>query len=179
LLIVLVSLLVATVLQAGAQDKEALIREALSAAPPEVAKTATVKTSDGTVLKQGTGAYTCYPTPESMRKRGKMVMCLDKTWQAWRDAWLNKRPFKASDVGICYMLAGDVGSSNTDPYAEAPTKDNQWVEPGPHLMVIVPDLAALDGVSTDPYNGGPFVMWKGTPYAHIMVPVGKRPEGKG
>ena len=176
--IVLVSLLFATVVQSGAQDKEALIREALSAGPPEVAKTATVKNGDGTVLKPGSGAYTCYPTPESMKKRGKMAMCLDKTWQAWRDAWLNKKPFKANEVGIAYMLAGDVGSSNTDPYAEAPTSDNQWVEPGPHLMVIVPNSASLEGVSTDPYSGGPFVMWKGTPYAHIMVPVGKRPDAK-
>ena len=23
----------------------------------------------------------------------------------------------------------------------------------------------------DPENGGPYVMWKGTPYAHIMVPT--------
>ena len=175
---VLMSLLFASLLQAGAQDKQALIREALSAAPPEVAKTATVKNSDGTVLRQGTGAYTCYPTPESMKKRGKMVMCLDKTWQAWRNAWLNKKPFKANQVGVAYMLAGDVGSSNTDPYAEAPTSDNQWVEPGPHTMVIVPNPAELEGLSTDPYSGGPFVMWKGTPYVHIMVPVGKRPANK-
>ena len=175
--IVPVSLLSVTVLQAGAQDKQALIREALSAAPPEVAKTAIVKNWDGTVLKPGTGAYTCYPTPELMKKRGK-PMCLDKTWQAWRDAWLNKKPFKANEVGIAYMLGGDVGSSNTDPYAEAPTSDNQWVEPGPHTMIIVPNPAELEGISTDPYNGGPFVMWKGTPYVHIMVPVGKRPEAK-
>ena len=60
--IVLVFLLFASLLQAGAQDKQAVIREALSAAPPEVAKTATVKNWDGTVLKPGTGAYTCYPT---------------------------------------------------------------------------------------------------------------------
>ena len=26
----------------------------------------------------------------------------------------------------------------------------------------------------DPDNGGPYVMWKGTPYAHLMVPVGPR-----
>ena len=175
---VLVSLLFATVFQAGAQDKQALIREALSAAPPAMAKTAIVKNWDGTVLKPGTGAYTCYPTPDSMKKRGKMSMCLDKTWQAWRDAWLNKKPFKANEVGIAYMLGGDVGSSNTDPYANAPTSNNQWVEPGPHLMVIVPNRADLEGVSTDPYGGGPFVMWKGTPYVHIMVPVGKRPEAK-
>jgi hypothetical protein len=173
--ILLVLLLFGT---AAAQNKGELIRDALSAAPPEVAKTATVKNWDGTVLRQGTGAYTCYPTLESMKKRGKMVMCLDKTWQAWRDAWVNKKPFKANEVGIAYMLAGDVGSSNTDPYAEAPTNDNQWVEPGPHTMVIVPDPVELEGLSTDPYRGGPFVMWKGTPYVHIMVPVGKRPANK-
>ena len=176
--IVMVFLLFATVFQAGGQDKQALICEALSAASPEMAKTAIVKNWDGTVLKPGTGPYTCYPTPDSKKKRGKMSMCLDKTSQAWRDAWLNKRPFQANAVGIVYMLAGDVGSSNTDPYANAPTSNNQWVEPGPHLMVIVPNQADLEGVSTDPYGGGPFVMWKGTPYVHIMVPVGKRTEAK-
>src|SRR5215469_12671226 len=41
--IVLVSLLLVTVFQAGSQDNQALIQEALSVAPPEVAKTATVK----------------------------------------------------------------------------------------------------------------------------------------
>ena len=45
-------------------------------------------------------------------------------------------------------------------------------------MIIVPNPAELEGISTDPYSGGPFVMWKGTPYGHIMVPVGKRPEVK-
>ena len=148
--IALVSLLFATVLQPGAQDKQALIREALSAAPPEVAKTAIVKNWDDTVLRPGTGAYTCYPTRESMKKRGKMSMCLDKTGVAWHDAWTNKKPFKANEVGIVYMLAGDVGSSNTDPYAEAPTSNNQWVEPGPHTMIIVPNPAELEGISTDP-----------------------------
>jgi hypothetical protein len=43
-------------------------------------------------------------------------------------------------------------------------------------MVLVPDLRLLDGVSTDPNNGGPFVMWKGTPYAHIMVPTPLAPK---
>jgi hypothetical protein len=70
--IVSVSLLLAAVLQADAQDKQALISEALSAAPPEVAKTAIVKNWDGTVLRPGAGAYTCFPTRDSMKKRGKM-----------------------------------------------------------------------------------------------------------
>ena len=44
-------------------------------------------------------------------------------------------------------------------------------------MVLVPDTAQLEGLLwADPHNGGPYVMWKGTPYAHIMVPVGDRPK---
>jgi hypothetical protein len=39
-------------------------------------------------------------------------------------------------------------------------------------MVIVPDNAMLEGFPTDPHNGGPYVMWAGTPWAHVMVPVG-------
>ena len=38
-------------------------------------------------------------------------------------------------------------------------------------MLLVPDSKLLDGVPTDPHAGGPFVMWKGTPYAHVMVPI--------
>lgn len=159
------------------QENVAEINEALSAAPPHIAKTARVLDWNGKVLKDGTGAYTCYPTPPPMKKSGKSPMCLDKTWQAWADAWLNHKDFKADQVGIAYMLEGDTGASNTDPNAQAPTKDNAWVVSGPHIMVIVPDPKQLDAVSTDPNNGGPFVMWKGTPYAHIMVPVGQRSSG--
>ena len=177
----------ATVLSAGwlafagapakaAETKAAMIRDALSAAPPAIAKTATVMDWDHTVLKQGTGLYTCMPTPPALRARGgREPMCLDKVWMAWGDAWMNKKPFKASELGVAYMLAGDTGASNIDPYATKKTADNQWVVEGPHTMILVPDAAALDSISTDPHNGGPYVMWKGTPYAHIMMPVGPRP----
>ena len=49
--------------------------------------------------------------------------------------------------------------------------DNQWGLHLPHLMIVVPSLAALEGISTDPNNGGPYVMYPGTPYAHIMAPI--------
>jgi hypothetical protein len=163
---------------AAATDKAATIREALSAGRPEMAKTATVKDWDGNVLKQGDGPYTCFPTPPTMKKTGgKAPMCLDKTWQDWATAWQNKKDFKADHVAVGYMLEGDTGASNTDPYAQSPTSDNHWVVSGPHTMVLVPDASQLDAISDDPNNGGPFVMWKGTPYAHIMVPVGKKASG--
>jgi hypothetical protein len=38
-------------------------------------------------------------------------------------------------------------------------------------MVLYKDPKMLDAYPTDPKNGGPWVMWKGTPYAHVMVPV--------
>jgi type IV pilus biogenesis protein CpaD/CtpE len=43
---------------------------------------------------------------------------------------------------------------------------------GPHIMVLPADPKAVAAVSTDYRTGQPFQMWKGTPYAHIMVPAG-------
>ena len=98
-------------------------------------------------------------------------MCLDKSWQGWAEAWMNKSSPNVTSGGIGYMLKGDKGASNTDPFAEKPTSSNQWVVSPPHIMVLFPDTVALDAFPTDPKSGGPWVMWKGTPYAHLMVPV--------
>jgi hypothetical protein len=158
-------------------SKEALIADALSAAPPLIAKSVVVKDWDGTTLREGSDDYVCFPTHPDKRTKGeKEPMCLDKVWLAWGDAWMNKKPFKADKVGIAYMLAGDTGASNIDPYAEKRTSDNQWIAEGPHIMVLLSDPAQVDAFPTDPSKGGAYVMWKGTPYAHIMVPVGERPK---
>ena len=104
-------------------------------------------------------------------------MCLDDAWREVIDAWMHQRMPNISHVGISYMLQGDLPVSNTDPFATAPTPDNQWIQEGvPHIMVVVPDPYLLEGLSTDPHNGGPWVMWKGTPYAHIMIPTIPRPK---
>jgi len=153
--------------QQGA-DKNAKITEALRAAPSGIAEHATVKDWDGTILRKGNDVWTCYPSPESMPHS---PMCMDAVWAKWGEAWMNKKPFKTDRMGLAYMLMGDSGSSNTDPFAEKRTADNKWVVEGPHLMVIAPDSKMLEGISDDPYSGGPYVMWKGTPYEHIMVPV--------
>jgi hypothetical protein len=41
-------------------------------------------------------------------------------------------------------------------------------------MMLVPDRGILDSMSTDHLNGGPWVMWPETPYAHIMIPLENR-----
>jgi len=42
---------------------------------------------------------------------------------------------------------------------------------GPHIMLLPTDPSQLDAYPTDWTKGGPWVMWKGTPYAHIMAPT--------
>ena len=41
-------------------------------------------------------------------------------------------------------------------------------------MILVPDKELLKGISTDHRNGGPWIMWPDTPYAHIMIPLESR-----
>lgn len=147
-------------------EAEAMIEDALSATIPEIAERATVMDWENNVLKTGDNGWTCFPTPTAFEKA---PMCLDEPWLAWADGWLNKGPVNIDQIGVGYMLAGDSGASNSDPYAEEPTDD--WVVGGPHLMIIAPDASTLEGISTDPDTGGPWVMWKDTPYVHIMVPV--------
>lgn len=158
-----------------ASSDEALIMNALSAAPPSIAKGATVVGHDGRVLRRGTTEWVCMPDMPDVPN--DTPMCLDAQWRAFIDAWLHKRVPTVTGVGFGYMLQGDMPVSNVDPFAAGPTPTNQWIQHGaPHVMVLVPDAQVLDGVSTDPTNGGPFVMWKGTPYAHLMVPTTPAPK---
>ena len=98
-------------------------------------------------------------------------MCLDRQWQNWLQAFTNKTTPRITGAGVAYMLRGDKGASNTDPFATGPTATNQWIVSPAHIMVLFEDATTLDAFPTDPMNGGPWVMWKGTPYAHLMVPV--------
>lgn len=53
---------------------------------------------------------------------------------------------------------------------------DEWVEGvGAHLMILVPGAGALKNVPTDSKNGGPWILWAGTPYAHLMIPIDSYP----
>ena len=156
-----------------ADEEPDLLADALSAAWPGMAEDATVVDWDGNVLQEGSNGFTCLPSPPMLS--GDAPMCMDSEWMKWADAWQHKKDYAAESLGISYMLAGDEGASNIDPYAEGPTEDNEWIEEGAHLMILAPS-GMLDAFPTDPDNGGPYVMWKDTPYEHLMVPIGSRDE---
>jgi hypothetical protein len=168
--------------QTGPTD-EAKIADAMSAGPASVAEDATVMdwpaTEGGemTVLREGSSGWVCYPSNPAVLEAGyRDPMCLDEVWQGWLEALMTGSEPTVERTGVGYMFQGDGGTSNVSPADTGPTADNDWHVAGPHLMVLTSDPSELEGVPTDPHNGGPYVMWAGTPYAHIMVPTGPYPE---
>lgn len=160
--------------KAGPSDGE-LIKSAMSAAPAAVGKHATIVAmeADGTMrtIRKGTNGFTCMP--DNPATPGPDPMCMDAASMAWVHAWVGHKPPPAGKVGLMYMLKGGTDASNTDPYADKPTAQNHWISTGPHVMIVGADAAFYDQYpkSPDPDTAVPYVMWAGTPYQHIMVPV--------
>lgn len=151
-----------------------LIESAMQAAPATVAAKATVVAmeKDGTMrtVRAGSNGFTCMA--DNAATPGPDPMCMDAAAMEWAHAWLGRTPPPAR-VGFMYMLAGGTDASNTDPYAQKPAPDNHWVETGPHVMIVGADAAFYDMYpkDADPDTSVPYVMWPGTPYQHLMIPV--------
>jgi hypothetical protein len=146
-----------------------LIASALSAGPNDVTANATVIDEEGKVLREGTNGWTCIPETAAMGP-----MCNDKTWMAALGALQAGKPFPTGEFGVSYMMAGEgnaPGVSNLDPAATEPTDDNMWIKDGPHMMIILPDPAIYADMSND-VDDPVYVMWKDTPFAHLMVRLG-------
>lgn len=160
--------LASTAQQAATSDSD-YISQALSAAPKDVAKDAGVMRmeKDGSMrtLRASKNGFTCMIM-------GPNKMCNDANAMEFIMAVL-KHQTPPDKLGISYMLAGDDGASNTDPYAAGKTADNHWVVTGPHIMLVGPGSKSLGYPETkDPDPGKPYMMWSGTPYEHAMIPVG-------
>ena len=150
------------------------IARAMRAASPSISKSATIADIDGTVLRPGNNGWICKP---GLSATDSSPICNDSVWVRFWAAYDAKAPFHTDRAGVGYMLAGDAEpGSNTDPFAEKQAPGDVWVREGPHVMVILPDTTQLAGFSRDPNSGGPYVMWAGTPYVHVMVPVGARKQ---
>lgn len=160
----------ATAQEESAADK---IARAMSAAPSSISADATIIDVDGTVLREGSNGWTCLPGI-SLIPGDKHPMCNDETWMRWLDAAATGTEFSSDVIGYSYMLQGDALVHNHDPGATTPDDSGNWVQEGPHLMLLLPASMSLDGMNDDPHAGGPYVMWGKTPMRHIMVPVGER-----
>jgi hypothetical protein len=159
---------IAAIAQKGPMSDAKYTTEALSAAPAAVAKGAAVIRfeNDGSMrtLRSGNNGFTCMIM-------GTDKMCNDANSMEFIHAVMKHVP-PPDKVGISYMLAGDEGASNTDPYATGKTADNHWIVTGPHLMIFGPPSKNLGyPKEKDPDPNKPYMMWAGTPYEHAMIPI--------
>ena len=149
------------------------IASAMAAAPATIAKDATIiqANADGSMksLRAGNNGWTCMP--DNPKTPGHDPMCMDANAMKWAEAWMSKKTPPADNVGLMYMLAGGSDASNMDPYGEKPA-DGKWVETGPHVMIVGSDsLNKIYPATASPDTKKPYVMFGGTPYAHMMIPV--------
>lgn len=155
-------------------DDAETIKNAESAAPPAVGAGATIYApqADGSMktLREGKNGFWCMPNDPNTP--GDDPMCGDANSMEWAMAWMSKKDPPKGKVGLIYMLAGGSDASNTDPFATAPTESNNWVKTGRHVMIMnAMDLMAGYPTDVKPDTSKPYVMWSGTPYQHLMVPV--------
>tara|TARA_B000000460_G_scaffold165898_1_gene117819 strand:+ start:96 stop:752 length:657 start_codon:yes stop_codon:yes gene_type:complete len=153
-----------------------------TAAPSYIAKDATVLNEKMEMLREGTNGWTCLPVnprgmsdPENGWKDAHeaMPLCGDAEVFKWISAYLSDEVPDMDYDGYAWMLHGDMGEDNSTPkvMSKDDAKEGHWIESGPHLMRMPKDPSSLDGMTTDFNSGAPYVMFSGTPYAHVMYPV--------
>ena len=156
--------------QHAAMTDQELMDKLKDAAPAAVLKGATVLNmgAEGQMkaIQAGTNGWICMDP-------GGGPMCADEAAMEWAKAWKSKGP-APQKLGFIYMLRGDNGTSNTDPYATEETPDNNWIKTGSHVMIVGAEAKSMMQVyprEATPDPTKPYVMWPGTPYEHLMLPV--------
>ena len=149
-----------------------------TSAPDFIGNFATVISASGEVLREGSNGWTCLPFI-AMPKMGFKTKneaapaCADQNAMAWANAYLSQTEPKLENDGWIWMLHGDTGVDNFRPYSEGDEKNTDpkdWIYSGAHLMLMPKDPNSLGSQTTDFTIGAPYVMMKGTPYVHLMIP---------
>jgi len=149
-------------------SEAAYVAKLKTAAPEEiVAKSTILMTQDGKErsIQTGTNGFTCFIS------RDGTPLCGDEAGIAWFKA-IGAKSDPPNKIGFIYMLAGDMGTTNHDPYQKE--THQHWVQTGPHVMIVGPMVREMSGYPrtaevADPTQ--PYVMYPGTKYEHLMLPV--------
>ena len=159
-------------------SKDWEIKTYTSAAPAFIGDHATVIGASGKVLREGTNGWRCepfMPMPEAGFENAHSAApaCSDANSVAWANAYKSGKVPEMEGDGWMWMIHGDLGVDNftvgTDGQKNAGHK--HYIESGPHMMLMPKDPSSLDSQTSDYTTGAPYVMFKGTPYAHLMIPL--------
>jgi len=153
-------------------SQEEQITLALSAAPPHIAKDAAVLVfgADGKLKegKQGTNGVTCIPTV--MNLPDPDPMCMDAAVKQWWEALMANAPKPSNTVpGVAYMARGGSHWEKDGRVVMKQEPGAKIVKEPPHWMIMWPFDAKTTMLPAAPNPSGVYVMFDGTPYAHLMV----------
>jgi hypothetical protein len=144
------------------------IARAMSAGPDDIARSARIIDADAegntVVLRDGSNGFTCMPgNPKVI---GAPPMCVDAASSQWfADAKAHKPKPTNTVPGITYMLAGATQRSDSDPNDQT----SPAITVGPHWMIMWPFDPKTAGLPTTHKPTGAYIMWAGSPYAHLHV----------
>jgi hypothetical protein len=181
--VVVLCLCLATLVTAGekpgkaGKDVKALSQDeqitlALSAAPPHIAKDAAVLVfgADGKLKegKPGTNGVTCIPTV--MNLPDPDPMCMDAAVKQWWEDLVANVPKPSNTVpGVAYMARGGSHWEKDGRVVMKQEPGAKIVKEPPHWMIMWPFDAKTTLLPVAPNPSGVYVMFDGTPYAHLMV----------
>jgi hypothetical protein len=150
------------------ETTQAKIARAMSAGPTDVANAAKIIDTDAhgniVVLREGNNGFKC--TPGNPKVVGAPPMCADAAAMQWsEDFRAHKAKPTNTEPGIIYMLAGATQRSDMDPYDTT----SPPIPIGPHWMIMWPFDPKTTGLPTTHKPSGAYIMWAGSPYAHLHV----------
>jgi hypothetical protein len=147
------------------------VRAAEAGGPADIAKNATIARMepDGKVtsVREGTNGFTCSVMPDG----SNAPFCADQQAMGWMISAMSEQPTPTNtQPGIAYMAKGGVHfETNDGAIVMEPGAGIKEVKEPPHWMVLWPVDSATSGLPTRPNAGGSYIMFAGTPYAHLMV----------
>jgi hypothetical protein len=149
-------------------SKEVKIARAMSAGPASVANAARIVDTDAqgnrVILREGSNGFTCMPGNPNVV--GEPPMCMDAASMQWSSDFRAHKPKPTNSVpGITYMLAGATQRSDSDPYDTT----SPPITVGPHWMIMWSFDPKTSGLPTTHKPTGAYIMWAGSPYAHVHV----------
>jgi hypothetical protein len=152
---------------AGETIQEKIAR-AMSAGPDDITESARIVDTDAqgneVILRGGSNGFTCMPGNPNVV--GVPPMCADAASMQWFAGAKAHKPKPTNTVpGITYMLAGATQRSDSDPYDTT----SPPIAAGPHWMIMWPFDPKSTGLPTTHKPTGAYIMWAGSPYAHVHV----------
>jgi hypothetical protein len=155
--------------RSSAGDAE-FIKDAESGAAPAISEKAAIARLEPhgkvTAVRPGSNGFTCTLFPDE----SQAPFCGDRIAFNWLVAAMSGKPKPPATGGVAYMAKGGLHYETPEGrIVMEPTSTTRKVREPPHWMLLVPQNPATTVIPSHPNPGGTYIMFAGTPYAHLMV----------